>query len=29
VKRTMPDDDPGSLSEADAAAVSAYIYDAF
>ncbi|MEO8351622.1 MAG: DUF1592 domain-containing protein, partial [Chthoniobacteraceae bacterium] len=29
VKRTMPDDDAGSLSQEDAAAVSAYIYDAF
>ena len=29
IARTMPDDDPGSLSAADAAQVAAYIYDAF
>ncbi len=29
VKRTMPDDDPGSLTDEEAAQISAYIYDAF
>src|ERR1041385_336437 len=29
VKRTMPDDDPGTLTAEEAAEVSAYIYDAF
>ena len=29
IKRTMPEEDPGSLSEEQAAQVSAYIYDAF
>ncbi|MHA3772505.1 DUF1592 domain-containing protein [Verrucomicrobiota bacterium sgz303538] len=29
VKRTMPDDDPGSLTAEEAAQISAYIYDAF
>src|SRR5687768_3202391 len=29
IARTMPDDDPGSLSPDEAAQVAAYIYDAF
>ena len=29
IARTMPDDDPGSLSDEEAAQVAAYIYDAF
>jgi hypothetical protein len=29
VKRTMPDDDPGSLTEEQAAQISAYMYEAF
>jgi mono/diheme cytochrome c family protein len=29
IGKTMPEDDPGSLSEGQAAAVAAYVYDAF